>query len=99
MDDLSRRTMIQTAMKAPYLEREEEHQLAVRWKEERDQQASPSRASPCRIMAFVFDLRRPPSSAVSGLSMGDLDPGRPYRAALKPRHASIPRVKSAFSST
>ena len=39
MDDLSRRTMIQTAMKAPYLEREEEHQLALRWKEERDQQA------------------------------------------------------------
>jgi RNA polymerase sigma-32 factor len=35
----SRRLMIRAAMKAPYLEREEEHRLAVRWKEQRDQEA------------------------------------------------------------
>jgi RNA polymerase sigma-32 factor len=31
--------MIQAAMRAPYLEREEEHDLAVRWKEDHDQEA------------------------------------------------------------
>jgi RNA polymerase sigma-32 factor len=31
--------MIQAAMRAPYLERQEEHDLAVRWKEDHDQQA------------------------------------------------------------
>jgi RNA polymerase sigma-32 factor len=31
--------MIRSAMKAPYLEREQEHELAVRWKEHRDQDA------------------------------------------------------------
>jgi RNA polymerase sigma-32 factor len=35
----SRRQMIRAAMRAPYLERDEEHQLAVRWKEFRDQEA------------------------------------------------------------
>ena len=35
----ARRTMIRAAMAAPYLEREEEYELAVRWKEEKDQQA------------------------------------------------------------
>ncbi|MER0236715.1 RNA polymerase factor sigma-32 [Fulvimarina sp. MAC8] len=35
----ARRTMIRAAMAAPYLEREEEYELAVRWKENRDQQA------------------------------------------------------------
>jgi RNA polymerase sigma-32 factor len=39
MDDTAKRTMIRTAMKAPYLEREEERELALRWKEHRDQQA------------------------------------------------------------
>ena len=33
------RQFVRTAMKAPYLEREEEHTLAVRWKEQRDEQA------------------------------------------------------------
>lgn len=33
------RAMIKAAMKAPYLDREEEHELAVRWKEKRDQEA------------------------------------------------------------
>lgn len=35
----SRRHIVRAAMKAPYLEREEERDLAVRWKEEQDQQA------------------------------------------------------------
>lgn len=39
MDDHARRSMIRQAMKAPYLAREEEHELAVRWKDRRDQQA------------------------------------------------------------
>ena len=38
-EDSARRSMIQTAMRAPYLEREEEHDLAVRWKEDHDQEA------------------------------------------------------------
>ncbi|NIO25565.1 MAG: RNA polymerase factor sigma-32 [Gammaproteobacteria bacterium] len=37
--DDSRRDMVRAAMKAPYLGRQEEHDLAVRWKEEQDQQA------------------------------------------------------------
>ncbi len=35
----ARRDMIRNAMKAPYLEREEEHQLAIAWKEQQDQEA------------------------------------------------------------
>ena len=35
----ARRTMIRAAMAAPYLQREEEYELAVRWKENRDQEA------------------------------------------------------------
>jgi RNA polymerase sigma-32 factor len=38
-DDSAKRTMIRAAMKAPYLERDEEHELALRWKEQRDQNA------------------------------------------------------------
>lgn len=37
--DLARRTMVRAAMAAPYLEREEEHDLAVLWKEKQDQDA------------------------------------------------------------
>lgn len=33
------RNLVRAAMRAPYLERAEEHDLAVRWKESRDQQA------------------------------------------------------------
>ena len=36
MQDHAGRTFIRAAMKAPYLERDEEHGLAVRWKEEKD---------------------------------------------------------------
>ncbi|MEO3389106.1 RNA polymerase factor sigma-32 [Mesorhizobium sp. CAU 1741] len=39
MDDPARRSMIREAMKAPYLARDEEHDLAVRWREQHDQQA------------------------------------------------------------
>ena len=35
----SRRDFVRAAMRAPYLERDEEHNLAVRWKEARDQEA------------------------------------------------------------
>ncbi|MBC8129101.1 MAG: RNA polymerase factor sigma-32 [Rhizobiaceae bacterium] len=35
----ARRTMIRAAMAAPYLQREEEYELAVKWKENRDQDA------------------------------------------------------------
>jgi len=38
-EDTARRSMIQAAMRAPYLERGEEHDLAVRWKEKHDQEA------------------------------------------------------------
>ncbi|TIM21215.1 MAG: sigma-70 family RNA polymerase sigma factor, partial [Mesorhizobium sp.] len=39
MEDTAGRTMVRAAMKAPYLERDEEHLLALRWKEDNDQQA------------------------------------------------------------
>ncbi|MBN9079459.1 MAG: RNA polymerase factor sigma-32 [Rhizobiales bacterium 65-79] len=38
-EDSARRSMIRAAMRAPYLERSEEHDLAVRWKEDHDQEA------------------------------------------------------------
>ncbi|MEW6631343.1 MAG: RNA polymerase factor sigma-32 [Pseudomonadota bacterium] len=39
IEDAAGRTLVRAAMRAPYLEREEEHLLAVRWREESDQQA------------------------------------------------------------
>ncbi|MHA6685940.1 RNA polymerase factor sigma-32 [Mesorhizobium sp. A556] len=39
MEDTAGRTFIRRAMKAPYLEREEEHLLALRWKQDNDQNA------------------------------------------------------------
>ncbi|MEI5678819.1 RNA polymerase factor sigma-32 [Mesorhizobium sp. CGMCC 1.15528] len=39
IEDKARRTMIRAAMKAPYLERGEEHELALRWRDHRDQAA------------------------------------------------------------
>jgi RNA polymerase sigma-32 factor len=39
MNDPAKRSMIREAMKAPYLAREEEQELALRWKEQHDQQA------------------------------------------------------------
>lgn len=38
-DYTARRNFVRRAMSAPYLEREEEHDLAVRWKEAQDQEA------------------------------------------------------------
>ncbi|WP_274627208.1 RNA polymerase factor sigma-32 [Arvimicrobium flavum] len=39
MEETARRALIRAAMKAPYLDRQEEQELALRWKERRDQQA------------------------------------------------------------
>jgi RNA polymerase sigma-32 factor len=39
MQDNAGRTFIRVAMQAPYLQRDEEHDLALRWKEHRDQRA------------------------------------------------------------
>lgn len=39
MQENAGRSFIRAAMKAPYLERDEEHRLAVRWKEDNDQNA------------------------------------------------------------
>ncbi|RWA70142.1 RNA polymerase factor sigma-32 [Mesorhizobium sp. M1C.F.Ca.ET.193.01.1.1] len=39
IEDVAGRTLVRAAMKAPYLEREEEHLLAIRWREKHDQDA------------------------------------------------------------
>src|SRR5438309_11023256 len=39
MEDTAGRVMVRAAMKAPYLERDEEHRLALLWKEDNDQNA------------------------------------------------------------
>ena len=39
MEDTAGRIMVRAAMKAPYLERDEEHRLALLWKEDNDQNA------------------------------------------------------------
>ncbi|TKT75395.1 RNA polymerase factor sigma-32 [Aquamicrobium sp. LC103] len=39
MEHSAKRSLIRQAMRAPYLGREEEHELAVRWKEQHDQNA------------------------------------------------------------
>ena len=39
LEDVTGRVMVRAAMRAPYLEREEEHHLALRWKEDNDQVA------------------------------------------------------------
>ena len=38
-DDSAKRNLIRAALSAPYLDREEERDLAVRWREQRDQVA------------------------------------------------------------
>jgi RNA polymerase sigma-32 factor len=38
-DDQAKRSLIRAALSAPYLDREEERDLAVRWKEDKDQEA------------------------------------------------------------
>ena len=62
------RTLVRTAMRAPYLERDEEHDLAVRWKEDRDQQALHRiTTSHMRLVISMASKFRH-----FGLSMGDL---------------------------
>lgn len=62
------RTLIRVAMRAPYLQRDEEHALALRWKDKRDQQA-------LHLIAIAH-MRLVISMAGKfrnfGLSMGDL---------------------------
>jgi RNA polymerase sigma factor (sigma-70 family) len=62
------RTLVKAAMRAPYLEREEEHDLAVRWKEDHDQQALHRiTTSHMRLVISMASKFRH-----FGLSMGDL---------------------------
>lgn len=66
--DTAGRTLIRAAMKAPYLERDEEHELAVRWKDARDQQALHRiTTSHMRLVISMAGKFRH-----FGLSMGDL---------------------------
>jgi RNA polymerase sigma-32 factor len=62
------RTLIRVAMRAPYLQREEEHALAVRWKDKRDQQAlhQITTAHMRLVISMAGKFRN------FGLSMGDL---------------------------
>jgi RNA polymerase sigma-32 factor len=67
-DQHAEHKMIRAAVSAPYLEREEEHDLAVRWAERRDQQALHKLASAhMRLVISVAARFRK-----YGLSMGDL---------------------------
>jgi RNA polymerase sigma-32 factor len=67
-DGTSRRHMVRAAMKAPYLEREEEHSLAVRWKDERDQEALHKLTSAHMRLVIAIAAR----FRHFGLSMSDL---------------------------
>jgi len=67
-DHAARRKFVRSAMKAPYLERDEEHQLAVRWKEAGDQEALHKLTSAhMRLVISVAGKFR-----YFGLSMSDL---------------------------
>ncbi len=62
------RTLVKAAMRAPYLEREEERDLAIRWKEKHDQQALHRiTTSHMRLVISMASKFRH-----FGLSMGDL---------------------------
>ena len=66
--DPAGRMLIRAAMKAPYLERDEEHELAVRWKDKNDQQALHRiTMSHMRLVISMAGKFRH-----FGLSMGDL---------------------------
>jgi RNA polymerase sigma-32 factor len=64
----SRRDFVRAAMRAPYLERDEEHDLAVRWKDEQDQAALHrlTAAHMRLVIAIAARFRN------FGLAMGDL---------------------------
>src|SRR5688572_868930 len=64
----SRRHMVRAAMKAPYLAREEEHALAVRWKERQDQEALHKLTSAHMRLVIAIAAR----FRHFGLSMSDL---------------------------
>jgi RNA polymerase sigma-32 factor len=68
MQDKAKRAMIRAAMKAPYLDRGEEHELALRWKEHRDQEAMHriTTAHMRLVISMAMKFR------YFGLSMGDL---------------------------
>ncbi len=68
MDDKAKRSLIRAAIKAPYLAREEEHELALRWKEQRDQHALHriTMAHMRLVISMASKFRG------FGLSMGDL---------------------------
>ncbi|MBE7184635.1 MAG: RNA polymerase factor sigma-32 [Methylobacterium mesophilicum] len=68
MEEAAKRTLIQAAMRAPYLERDEEQQLAIRWKENRDQEAlhKITMAHMRLVISMASKFR------YFGLSMGDL---------------------------
>jgi RNA polymerase sigma-32 factor len=67
-EDTAKRTMIRAAMKAPYLDREEEHDLAIRWRDHHDQEAMHriTTAHMRLVIAMAAKFR------YFGLSMGDL---------------------------
>lgn len=67
-EDSAKRTMIRAAMKAPYLDREEEHDLALRWRDHHDQAAMHriTTAHMRLVIAMAAKFR------YFGLSMGDL---------------------------
>ncbi len=64
----SRRDFVRAAMRAPYLERDEEHELAVRWKDDHDQKALHrlTAAHMRLVIAIAARFRN------FGLPMGDL---------------------------
>ncbi|HVZ14850.1 MAG TPA: RNA polymerase factor sigma-32 [Bauldia sp.] len=64
----SNRDFVRAAMRAPYLERDEEHELAVRWREEKDQAALDrlTAAHMRLVVAIAARFRN------FGLNMGDL---------------------------
>ena len=67
-EEQAKRNLIRAAMQAPYLEREEEHDLAVRWREHGDQQALHriTTAHMRLVISMATKFR------YFGLSMGDL---------------------------
>ncbi|CCV04848.1 RNA polymerase sigma-32 factor [Mesorhizobium metallidurans STM 2683] len=68
IEDTAGRTMVRAAMKAPYLEREEEHLLALRWRQDNDQ-----RALHCITMAHMrLVISMASKFRHYGLPLGDL---------------------------
>ncbi len=64
----SNRDFVRAAMRAPYLERDEEHELAVRWREEKDQAALDRLTSAHMRLVIAVAAR----FRNFGLNMGDL---------------------------